>query len=42
MLITSGDRFILFSKLDKIYKIKHLFMQKLFGINPSSVMQYVR
>ena len=30
------------NKLDKMYKIKYLFKQKLFGINPPLVIQYVQ
>ena len=30
---------LLGNKIDKIYKIKYLFKQKVFAINPSSVLK---
>ena len=39
LLFCNCNLALLGNELDKTYKIKYLFKQKLFGINPSSVLQ---
>ena len=40
LLFCNCNLALLGNELDKTYKIKYLFKQKLFGINPSSVLQF--